>query len=301
MHLQKKLLLIFTVTIAFTACNNAELEERGMQEYVASADSMATSTAPDIADLASDSRKVIRKADIKCRVNDVPQAVKELETFTAQAGGFVAQSHTQNSIINEKSAAYKTDSFKTVQSYRTTANMVIRIPYYALDTLADHISKLSTFIHHRDMNRQDVTLQYLSNLLKNRETPTTNQPAKTAKSNDANAPVVNEKHEQVDRKIANLEILDDTRYATLALEIYQPEQVIVSITQNTDKLLSPGFGERAGDALNTSIEIIKSLTLAAIAIWPIWLTLIIFLLWYKSRKNKGRIALTKSLTVKQTS
>jgi hypothetical protein len=162
--------------------------------------------------------------------------------------------------------------------------MVIRVPVYALDTLAEHIAGLATFVHHRDMSREDVTLKSLSNMLKNREAKkVAERSVASADKNDGETIVAlsNQANQQVDRRIANLDMVDNSRYATLSLEIYQPEQVLISITQDADKLIAPDFGEQLVTALGKSADVIKAIILAAITTWPLWIIGLLILWWYK--------------------
>lgn len=293
--------LLFATVLFFSACqNNPAAEEKAMNEYLAGADSVATSTSPDMADLTSDARKVIHKADIRCRVDNVQQAVKELEAFTVLANGLVQESRTQNDIVNEKSVVYKDDSVKTAQVYNTTAYMVIRVPVYALDTLSSKITAISAFTNHRNMVREDVTLQFLSNILKNRQTEENKQAAKKVAATKTEKPVDvvqyqdNNANQQVDRRIANLSILDDSRYATLRLELYQPGQVAVMVTQNIDKQVTTSFGEQLLQAIGKSVDMIKALLLWLIATWPLWLALAAILFWYKRTAKRRKALLIQS-------
>lgn len=294
----QKISLLLVIVLLMSACHaNPEAEERAMNQYLASADSVVSSSSPDIADLTSDARKVIRKADIKCRVNDVQQAVAELEDFAVFAGGFVQHSHTENNIVSEKTGSYNGDSLKTAQVYRTTASMVIRVPVYALDTLAAHIVGLATFVHHRDMSREDVTLQFLSNTLKSREAKKLAVVPETGngkKERETMVALSNQASQQVDRRIANLDMVDNSRYATLSLEVYQPEQVFISITRDADKLVTPGFWEQIVTALGKSAGAIKAIILAVITTWPVWIIALLILWWYK-RATLAKTTISKGI------
>lgn len=287
--------VIIASVISFQSCqNNPELEEQALQSYIASADT-GVMTGSDFEDLTSDSRKVIRKADIRCRVKNVQDAVSKLETFTTMAGGFVQESHTRNQVVSEKSTPYTGDSVKTAQVYNTTANIVIRIPCYALDTLATEITNVAAFIDHRDMTRDDVTLQFISNVLKNREAVKTVATAEKQKAPaDKKTEVLQYRDDnagqQVDRRIANLSILDDSRYATLSLELYQPQQATVFVTQDVDKLIAPSYGEKITDALTGSIEIIKGFILIIITTWPVWIAAIAIIIYFKRLARKRKYA-----------
>ena len=286
-------LVIIALVISFQSCQNSpEAEEQALKSYVGSADT-GVMTGSDFEDLTSDSRKVIRKADIRCRVKNVQEAVGKLEAFTTMAGGFVQESHTKNQVVSEKSTPYMGDSVKTAQVYNTTANLVIRIPYYALDTLATEITNVAAFIDHRDMTRDDVTLQFISNVLKNREAVKTAATAEKQKATaDKKTEVLQYKDDnasqQVDRRIANLSILDDSRYATLSLELYQPQQATVFVTQDVDKLIAPSYGEKIADAMAGSIEIIKGFTLIIITTWPVWIAAIAIIIYFKRSARKRK-------------
>lgn len=286
--LKPKLFLIATTAIILQSCNGGETGRKAMENYLASADTIAMSEA-GLANLASDERYVIRKADVRCRVADVQDAVAQLENFVAMAGGFVQESHTSNRIVRSKAAAYRNDSVKTAQVYQPTADMVIRVPFYALDTLADEINRIASFIDHRNMTREDVTLSFISNVLKNEQPGTANTaPAKPATAREVTAnQYADNKHERhVDRRIANLSMLEDSRYATLKLQLYQPEQVVLFITQDADKMVAAGFGEKIVKSLGYGMDIVKGLILILVTVWPLWILAAIVIIIFRKRLRK---------------
>ncbi len=289
----KFLLVAIAMTVFMNACTEGESGRKAMENYLASADTIALSET-DLANLASEDRYVIRKADIRCRVTDLEAAVAQLEGFIKMTDGFVQESHTTNSVISNKSVPYRDDSLKTAQVYRPTADMVIRIPVYALDTLSYEISRIASFVDYRNMTRQDVTLSFISNILKNEQpaaAKTTVSAAAPAADNQVSARQYTDSkyQQQVDRRIANLSMLDDSRYATLNVQLYQPELVAVFITQDANKMVTAGFGEKIGNSLGYGLDILKGLTLILVTLWPIWIVgatvFVIYRKWVKRTKQ----------------
>jgi len=290
------LLVVVAATVFLNACTEGETGRKAMENYLAGADTITMSEA-DLANLASEERYVIRKADIRCRVADLEAAVAQLESFIKMADGFVQESHTTNSVISSKSVPYRDDSLKTVQVYRPTADMVIRIPVYALDTLSDEISRIASFIDHRNTTSEDVTLSFISNILKNEQpaaAKTTVPSAAPAEKKEVAARQYDDgKYEQqVDRRIANLSMLDDSRYATLNVQLYQPELVAVFITQDANKMVTAGFGEKIGNALGYGVDIVKGLILVLVTLWPLWISGAVVFAVYK--KWLKRTKMTKA-------
>lgn len=293
----KPLAAALLTALFFTACSertDLSQEEKAISSYVAMADSVSHNPA----DLNSDMRKVIRTADIKCRVDDVPHTVNNIETFVSHTGGFVEKSHSGTEIIAQKTVGHFKDSVKTAQVYRTTADMTIRVPAMKLDTLAGYISNIASFVHYRNLERQDVTLQFLSNALKNKEadkTATASEAMSPVKSKDA-IDVLNyhdrNTNVQVDRRVANLAILDNTQYATITLSLYQPDQVMLYVTQDVDKVVTAGYGEQLLLAFTRSWEIVKSFILAIITLWPIWLGVVVIVYVYRRMGRRSKLKTT---------
>lgn len=287
--MQKPNFLLFAAIIVFfQSCHQGEVSNKALENYIASADTIAMSGA-DLVDLSSDERYVIRKGDIRCRVHNVQEAVAGLEAFAVMAGGFVQESHTRNEFVSKKSVEYGSDSVKTAQVYRPVADVLIRVPYFALDTLSDEVNRVAAFVDYRNMSRDDVTLDFIANMLKNKQAGGT-QPAVPADGQKVEGRQYTDakQEQQVDRRIANLAMLDDSRFATLKLELYQPEQVAVFITQNADKMVAAGFSEQISKSLGYGVDILKGLVLVIVTLWPAWLMAVPVVLLYRKRVKRAK-------------
>lgn len=83
-------------------------------------------------------------------------------------------------------------------------------------------------------------------------------------------------------------MLEQMRYATVTLELYQSERVDTQILADTDAWLTPGFGQRAAQSLSTGWQLLQGLFVAALSVWPLWLVLAA--VWIVLRRRKVTIA-----------
>lgn len=239
-------------------------------------------------------RKVIRKADIKCRVDNVEDAVFSLEHFTTTQGGMIVESHTENVITQTNSEEYKADSLRNAQIYAPKSTLTLRIPVERLDTFTRYLADMAMFTEHRNIDNIDVTLNYLANTKKNEATRESvsvldkqlsqKNIEHTIKYRDGHA------MSSIDREINNLSILDDVKYSTVTVELYQPWLVSLYTSQNPDAIIAKSFGEKAIDSLAWSIDLIESTILFLIAVWPLILGVGFVLFWYRRSARRQKYA-----------
>lgn len=295
MQLKNVCLLLLSFTVLLGACGSqegystAESAPAETKELLATADS--TSFASDISDINSSSRKIIRTADFRCQVKDVLTASTSLENTVKSVGGIIEESRMNNEKSYTQSSYYTADSLKQVQTYTTTAYLTLRVPVAALDSIVKVIPGLTTFIEHRSLAQEDVTLQYLSNSLKNEPTGRTQKALDAAKKSEdiiAADNYLTRKHEStVDRQINNLQLLDQANYATLKVEFFQPERVNTQIVINPDYYAKPSFGTQFVVAINNGWQMIRQLFIALLYVWPLLiLATISWILYRKYRKDR---------------
>lgn len=252
-------------------------------KVAAAADSV--SFASDISDINSSSRKVIRTADFRCRVDDVFAATTALERAVKANGGIVQDSHMTNESNTTHNVYYKPDSLKQVQSYTTTAQLTLRVPAAALDSVVNTISGLSAFIDQRNLSQDDVTLKYLSNALKNNGATEIIKPLALAKKSNEAMQAENydegKRDEKIARRMENLQMLDDANYATISVAFYQPERISTTVVVNTANFTQPPYELQLMLALSRGWELLRGLLLLCITIWPLWLLAAAGLFLYK--------------------
>lgn len=288
-------LCIAVVFIGMIAgCHQAEqsVESSTVADYVASADKVTVTTSDNISDLKSSDRRIIKTADIKCRVDDIHSAVKELEVFTQLVGGFVEKSHSASMFQSEQRSKINSDSIKIARLYKTTADLTIRIPLYELDTLADKITSVASFLDYRKMDRDDVTHNFLANVLKNKqaEIAKTDAAQMDKAKEETRLEAIKYKNDhamgQVDRRIANLKMLDESNYATVSVQLYQPDNVVVSTVADVDEMLAKPFSDKIVASFGYSADIMQGLLLVLITFWPVWLIVGVLAFFYKRSVRK---------------
>jgi hypothetical protein len=269
---------LLSVLCFLAACSSQEAYESKASEapaeteaLLASADS--TSFASDIADIRSASRKVIRTADFRCRVNDVFTAATALENVVKGVGGIVEESRMANNDSYSNSLYHTADSLKQVHAYTTTSYLTLRVPVASLDSVIKAIPELATFIEHRNLSQEDVTLKYLANSLKNDGGGRTTKAMDIAKKSEeviAADEYLTQKHDNiVDRQVQNLALLDESNYATIKVEFFQPERINTQVAINPEYFAKPTFGLQFTLALSKGWNLLRELLIALLSIWPL--------------------------------
>jgi hypothetical protein len=139
------------------------------------------------------------------------------------------------------------------------------------------IPGLTSFIDARTLKQSDVTYKYLTNELKN-QVGSSNTAARVKQGKaaiEAQEYDDNKTEQKIDRKVENLQMLDDVNYASVTVALSQSEQVVVQTVVNTDYLSRPTFGTQCRSALYTGWEFVRVLAVLLIRIWPLLILLMI--------------------------
>ena len=247
------------------------------------ADVYAESPAPASGDdkvlsLNAPARKIIKTADLRCRVEDVYTATTRIERMANAIGGQIANSKLENVTEESRTLPYKTDSLQQVESFTTTAQLTLRIPVNALDTILADIAGDAAFINNRSLHLDDATLRYLSNKLKQEamaaHDATGRSGALAKRTGDAIVSgIYTDDHNEasIDRRIGNMQLVDQAAYATLTVELYQPPRISRSIMPDMEALMKPTMGQQAALALNNGWQLLRGLLIALLTVWPLLL------------------------------
>lgn len=271
--------------ILLSACQSGAVNEtaQATTAYTEAADS--TAFPNDMALLHSPSRKRVRSADVRCRVNNVLQATSLLEHTVSGMNGMIMESSIRNEYGATRDMPYTRDSLKRVRLYTPTASLALRVPVSGLDSIVHLLTGMAAFIEHRTLREQDKTLDYLSNALRNNETPATVKPDKKNTALDVATYEDIRKDRKIDRQIANLGILDDTHYATFSVELFQPAAADVVTVVHPDQIIRPAFGKEFSAALLGGLDACRSILLFFVRLWPFLLLLLAGWIGYRKLKN----------------
>jgi len=256
-------MLVIIPAMTLIACSGVGTKSQ-VAEEIAATDS--TSFANDITPLNSASRKRVRTANIRCRVNNVFKVTSELEHTVLAVGGVIVESTIQNIPGREQDLPYSTDSLKHVQLYTPTANLTLRVPVQTLDSVVATLAPMSSFIDSRSLKSDDKTWAYLSNSLKNQ--PSADVEGTVKNKLEAQKYEDQKNEATINRTIANMGIMDDVNYSTFTVELFQPQFADVQITVDPDRIVRAGFGTEIGAALRMGTDSIRNVFLFFVQLWP---------------------------------
>ncbi|WP_157273935.1 DUF4349 domain-containing protein [Pedobacter sp. BAL39] len=276
----KKYLIYCVFTMAALGCGKSGYKE-GSAEATASLDSMDTTAT----------EKIIKTADMQFRVKDVQQTKEKLSQAIKSEGGTIAEFSISSNIQQTEKVPYKTDSLLELTSYRTEGQITAKVPSAKLDEFTNKVAKMAIFVHHQSMKMDDLSLNYLSNQMKNQNrveaTEQLNRNA-TKKSNNVETALVL-KDDYIDKKIANLDINNRVKYSDITLSFYQ-DNTVKQVVVGNDNLSDyrPPFFQRLLLSIQNGWFIFKEFIILLTNIWMLLLfgLLVYFgLRYYKKQKR----------------
>ncbi|XZF14147.1 DUF4349 domain-containing protein [Chitinophagaceae bacterium MMS25-I14] len=278
------------ILFLFQSCGRGAMESAPLAEVgkeAVAADSVATLP---VADINSPLRKVIRTADIRCRVKDVYVATEQLEREVTAMGGQVSESSLENVQSEMKELPYKADSLKQVRSYTTVAYMTLRVPSKQLDSVLHTMPQLADFLESRHLKLEDVTYGYQANELKNQSVNRVDAAMGKAKKTEEVLSAANyesgQREAAIDRKMENLETLDQVNYSTLKVALFQPQKVEVLVVSDPQSYMKAGMGNRLMLALRTGREILEDIVVGLVTIWPLYIIALLGIGGYRLIKRR---------------
>ena len=289
-------LLPLLLIILAVSCKKADsLEEITSETTTFSSDSSSTLSSAAAVQPKNSDRKFVRTADIKFKVKNVPNSTYIIENATTKFGGFVTYTNLQSTISEKNEVKISQDSTLEITKYTVENNITIRVPNTQMDTVIKTIAKQIDFLEYRVIKADDVSLQLLSNQLK--EKREANQEKRLTKAIDNKGKKLNEvvqaendlnqKSEQKDNsKLENMSLADQVNFSTLTLQIYQRETIKKEMIAN-EKQYRQGFGSKIVDSLRNGWYLIEGIIAVIAQLWSIILIGILGYFGYKKYFQKG--------------
>ena len=248
-------------------------------------------------------RRMIRTANIKFKVNDVIKATYSIENIVVKHDGFVENTNLSSQINYTNRTTIKEDSIILTTYYTVNNTLILRVPNIKLDTTLKEIAQFVEFMDYRIINAKDVTLDLLSKKLEQSrlaryDSRMTNAIDKTGRRlndvSDAEENLLSKQTQADEAKLANLQILDKIKFSTITLSLYQNQNIKYEVIakEKTIEQYSTPFGTRFIDALKFGWTIIVEFFLFLVNIWSI--ILIGIVLFWGMRCIKKRISKRKS-------
>ena len=241
--------------------------------------------------------QLIRTAQMKFRVKSVPEATYTIEDIITKHKGFIIRSAISNENNYYTTTNISKDSSLLTYHSNLIADLKLRVPRKQLDTVLKELAPLALEIDYRTIEANDVTLQLLSEKLKQERLNKKEKRVSNIDNNGKKLDSVIDAEEVLDNtiddanktKLAEYDIKDQIEYSTINIKLYQ------STTNYQEKVLrekpieeyKPSLGEQAIEALHNGWIIISTLFIFLLNIWPIILIAVLaWILYSKYKKRK---------------
>lgn len=289
----------------FFSCKQGESEEAEMSEPSTTESSVTSTTSEESDAIASkaavepknSNRKFVRTADIRFKVQNVAKSTTKIEDAVVKFGGFVTHTVLESHISDVDRTQVSQDSILETTKYTVDNSITIRVPNTQLDTVIKIIAKENSFLNHRKISADDVTLQLLSNKLAQKRSVSTEKRIEKAideKGKKLNQIIEGEENLATKKEtndahlLQNLELEDRIGFSTLTLEIYQNETIkheLIASEKNINAY-RPNIGWQIWDSVKTGWFVLEKIIAFIVALWPFVLIGFLSYLGYKKYLKK---------------
>jgi hypothetical protein len=237
-------------------------------------------------------RRFIRTSELKFKVKSVIKSTYDIEDITNRHGGFVTYTNLTSDINNVTTIALSADSTLETTYYTVTNSIKIRVPNTKLDTTLREISKNIDYLDYRTIKAEDVALQILSNnftqkrAAKNQERLTNaidNKGKKLNETTNAEELLLDKQEQSDNAKIWNLSLVDQIRFSTINISIYQRQtfkRELILNDKNVDAY-DPSFGSKVLESLKFGWDILEMFLVFITKLWGLFLFAILVYILYK--------------------
>ena len=223
-------------------------------------------------------------ANVQAQVADVYAAVLAIEEAVQEQGGFVISNSIEFHPWGQRSvASVGQQQLKVMEFYKPTANLTVRVPTAQTQTFLRSIAKHLEFLHHRQIEAQDVQLALLRerlNILRNQQLQRNLDDAaarpgtKASQALGAIQAKDQAQHAQDEALLAQKELQDQVEFSTIELVLHQNPIVRTSTEPDTAAILQearPGMARQLREALAAGWEMLMAILIALTHIWPLLL------------------------------
>lgn len=233
-------------------------------------------------------RRFIRKADLRFKVDNVIKATYAIEDITRHHDGFVTSTRLNSTIDNKTVIAVSADSSLETTYYTVANQMELRVPNTSLDSTLKEIAAHIDFLDHRVITATDIAPQVLANELARRRLARhqsrltgaiDTRGRRLEETTTAEESLLNRQAESDNALLSNLSLQDQVEYSTVTLAIYQRQSVLRELIANDKNIdeYKPGIGTRILEALENGWWALVSVLVFLAEIW--WLIAGALLVW----------------------
>lgn len=247
-------------------------------------------------------RKFKKTVEAEFKVKNVLQATEGIEDLVFGFGGYVVHSDLSNNQVNYSEVEKSRDSVLIVRQIEVSNKMTFKIPDSKVDSVLRRLKQYVVFLDGRRIDLEDVTHQIERNESETnrydeyakRQTNKIDSKGKNLKEiSSAEDASLDKKLQADEARIRNKELLDDVKYCTLNIRIYQKATLSKETIENWDYIKEqskPNILFRIGNAFLAGCGTLETILVFLVRIWSVILLLVVLAVGYgyyqKRRKNK---------------
>jgi len=300
-------LVLACLVVVIYSCSSAAYKDEEAKSAEMAAIAMADSTAVANNGFMSSSaaqvtkrdstRKFIRTADMKFKAENVYRSTYVIEDIINKHSGFVTLSNLHSTVSYTNRTQVSADSSLETTYYVVENSMSMRVPNVSLDSVLKEIATQITFLDHRIIKAEDVSLQLMANKWSKRRAERHHE--RLEKAIDTKAKKLREtteaeeslagKEELADYNVLNsMSLIDQVNYSTINLQVYQRETIKKELVANEKSIRAyePGLGSKMKESLVDGWLFLESFILFLLKIWPLYP--IVFITWFLLKKYYGK-------------
>jgi len=217
--------------------------------------------------------KIIKSGSVRYKVKNVEQALQRVKTITTSYDGYISDLRFENTL------------------YQKQNRFTIKVPNTDFDALMDTISAVAIFIEYENITTKDVTEEYMDIQarlktkleVKQRYEEILRKNAKTVEDILATEEKLRRLQEEIEAAQGRLKYLSNkVAYSTLQVDLYEEVEY-----KEEPKSYTKSFTDKAGNGFTFGWNLIESIIIGLIHIWPLLLgALIAVLILRKVLKKK---------------
>jgi hypothetical protein len=275
------LLILFSLTI-LSCQNNTDK----------TFDLVQLNEANSITGLTGDSVKLVKTGNLHFKVKDIQQSSKAVSNLAKELGGMVFNQSLEHTETGKSELKISADSLMTVTVFKPQADITLRVPSQNLEEFMYRVTGLGYFTSSSKLQIDDQSLQYLENLLKQKNrSETLSKPGMQKDNSLTDLQAIKVKDETIDRQINNRTIDADAQYSTVTLSLFQNSLVKKEVIANyvvADYKLP--FAQRIGNAMKSGWEYFLSFIIVIANLWMFIFIGCVAFLCYRFLQQKGKLS-----------
>lgn len=241
--------------------------------------------------LTGDSVKLVKTAGLNIKVKDVEQSTRDISALAHKTGGMIYDQNLEFTEDGRNELKISADSLMVITTATPRGEITARIPYENLEEFMYNVSDLGYFTNSSKLHVDDKSLEYLENLLKQKNrTEVLSKPSSDKSKLPSDLQTIGVKDKIIEQQIYNKAINADVSYSTVHLSLFQNVVVRKEIVANRDlSAYRLPFTLRLSNAFADGWQYFLAFVLVVAHLWMFIVLAIAIFLAYKYLQQKRKL------------